>query len=148
MTTVLVIDDNPDMHRLYRAALAAPGRRLLTAGSGAEALLVMGQHFPDVILLDMAMPEMDGLAFLRLLRSQPEWAKIPVIMITAFGTGSDTAATRAFNVSAHFVKAGFSMKQLRAQIDQCLGLGPAQAAGAAAAPKPAGISSSRTTAAA
>lgn len=132
MSTILAIDDSPEMHRLYRIALQRPGYRLCFAKSGSDALLVMGNHFPDVILLDMAMPGMDGLAFLRLLRQQPEWEKIPVIMITAFGTGEDTAATRDLGVAAHFVKAGFSMKQLRAQIDECLGL-PAPATATAAA---------------
>ncbi|HEV2294512.1 MAG TPA: response regulator [Tepidisphaeraceae bacterium] len=120
MNTILAIDDSPHMHRLYRTALQRPGYRLLIAASGAEALLVMGNHFPDVILLDMAMPEMDGLTFLRLLREQPEWQKVPVIMITAFSTGEDTAATRHLDVVAHFVKSCFSLKQLRAQIDRCL----------------------------
>ena len=125
MQTILTIDDSVEMHQLYRTVLQRPGRRLLIAQSGCEALLVMGSHFPDVILLDMAMPDMDGLSFLRLLRNQPEWSKIPVIMITAFGTGQDNAATREFGVAAHFVKAGFSVKQLRAHVDQCLSLTPA-----------------------
>ena len=124
VNTILTIDDSPDMHRLYRTVLQRPGYRLLVAKSGAEALLVMGSHFPDVILLDMAMADMDGLTFLRLLRDQPEWNKIPVIMITAFGTGEDTAATRGYGVVAHLVKAGFSVKQLREKVDQCLGLTP------------------------
>ena len=133
MGNILAIDDSPEMHRLYRIALARPGYRLRIASSGAEALLVLGNHFPDVILLDMAMPEMDGLTFLRLLREQPEWRSIPVIMITAFGTGEDTAATRDLGVAAHFVKAGFSMKQLREQIDRCLGTAPAAAPAVTAA---------------
>lgn len=133
MSTILAIDDSPEMHRLYRVALERPGHRLRLASSGAEALLVMGNCFPDVILLDMAMPEMDGLTFLRLLRQQPEWQKIPVVMITAFGTGEDTAATRDLGVAAHFVKAGFSMKQLREQIDRCLGKAPAPAPAVTAA---------------
>lgn len=122
MNTILAIDDSPHMHRLYRTALQRPGFRLLTAASGAEALLVMRNQFPDVILLDMAMPEMDGLTFLRLLREQPEWHKVPVIMITAFSTGEDTEATRDLDVMAHLVKSRFSLKELRAQIDECLRL--------------------------
>ena len=127
MSTVLVIDDSPEMHRLYRTVLHGTGHRLVTARSGAEALLVMGMHFPELVLLDLAMPEMDGFAFLRVLRQSPEWAKVPVIVITAFGTANDLDATRQLGVAAHFVKADFSVKQLRTRIAECLGPSPAQA---------------------
>jgi CheY-like chemotaxis protein len=120
MSTILVVDDNPDMHRLYRTALSRAGYRLMAASTGAEALLAMGMHFPDLIVLDMAMPDMDGLEFLRVVRQQPEWENIPVLMVTAFGTGQDFEATRHLGVAAHFVKADFSIKQLRATIASCL----------------------------
>jgi CheY-like chemotaxis protein len=121
MGNILVVDDNPGMHQLYRVALQRTGYRVLTATSGADALLVMGMHFPDLILLDLAMPEMDGFAFLRLVRQQPEWAKVPVIVITAFGTGDDMQVTKELGVVAHLVKADFSVKHLRAKIAECLG---------------------------
>jgi CheY-like chemotaxis protein len=116
MGNVLVIDDNDAMHQLYRVALQRTGFRLLTAKSGAEALLVMGSHFPDVIVMDLAMPEMDGFQFLRLVREQPEWARIPVIVVTAFCTGEDIKTTKDLGVIAHLVKADFSVKKLRAVI--------------------------------
>ncbi len=121
MSNILVADDSPEMHRLYRTALERSGYRLRFASSGSEALLVMGMHFPDLIILDMAMPQMDGLEFLRLIRQTPEWKKIPVILITAFGAAGQIEATRQFEVAAHFVKANFSIKQLRARIADLLG---------------------------
>lgn len=124
MSTVLIVDDNPQMHRLYRTALQRGGYRLLVASNGTEAVLAMSMHLPDVILLDLAMPEMDGAAFLNLLRNEPEWRRVPVIVITAFGTDHDLDLTRRLGVSGHLVKANFSVKQLRATIDQCLGLPP------------------------
>ena len=125
MSTILVVDDNPQMHQLYRAALARSGYRLLVASSGAEALLVLSNHFPDLILLDLAMPTMDGLEFLRVLREQPEWRNIPVIVITAFSTGNGLECTKDLGVVGHFVKASFSVKELRAQIAKSLGDGVA-----------------------
>ena len=120
MGNVLVIDDNDAMHQLYRVALQRTGFRLLTAKSGSEALLVMGSHFPDVIVMDLAMPEMDGFQFLRLVREQPEWAKIPVIVVTAFCNGEDIKTTKDLGVIAHLVKADFSVKKLRAVIQEHL----------------------------
>jgi CheY-like chemotaxis protein len=130
MGKVLVIDDNEAMHHLYRVALKQTGFRLLTAKSGNEALLVMGSHFPDVIVMDLAMPEMDGFQFLRLVREQPEWAKIPVIIVTAFCTGEDIKTTKDLGVIAHLVKADFSVKKLRAVIQEHLC--PAKPAGSSA----------------
>ena len=121
MSTILVVDDNPQMHQLYRTALARSGYRLLVANSGAEALLVLSNHFPDLILLDLAMPTMDGIEFLRVLREQPEWQTIPVVVITAFSTGNGLEVTKDLGVVAHFVKAAFSVKDLRAQIAKALG---------------------------
>jgi len=121
MSTVLIIDDNLEMHRLYRTALHRSGYRLLAASTGTEALLAMSMHLPDLILLDLAMPEMDGAAFLQVLRNEPEWRKVPVIVITAFGTVNDLEMTKRLGVTAHLVKAAFSIKQLRAQIEACLG---------------------------
>ena len=125
MSTILVIDDNPDMHRLYKTALQRPGYRLLQASSGADALLVMGDHFPDVIVLDLAMPTMDGVEFLRVLRQQPEWRTVPVIVITAFSNGHGLEFIKDLGVTDHFVKGNFSIKDLRARIAERLGI-PAQ----------------------
>ena len=127
MSTILVIDDNPEMHRLYKAALQRPGYRLLQASSGADALLVMGDHFPDVIVLDLAMPTMDGVEFLRVLRQQPEWQTVPVIVITAFSTGNGLEFIRDLGVTEHLVKSNFSVKELRARVAKCLGGGESEA---------------------
>ena len=125
MSTILVIDDNPQMHALYRAALARSGYRLLVANSGAEALLVLSNHFPDLILLDLAMPTMDGIEFLRVLREQPEWQTIPIVVITAFSTGNGLEVTKDLGgVVGHFVKSDFSVKDLRALIAKSLGKCP------------------------
>ncbi len=121
MSSVLIVDDNPEMHRLYRTALQRCGYRLLAATTGAEALLAMSMHLPDLILLDLAMPEMDGVAFLQVLRNEPEWRVVPVIVITAFGTVNDLEMTKRLGVAGHLVKAAFSIKQLRAQIEACIG---------------------------
>ena len=125
MSTILVVDDNPQMHQLYRVALARSGYRLLVANSGAEALLVLSNHFPDLILLDLAMPTMDGIEFLRVLREQPEWQTIPIVVITAFSTGNGLEVTKELGgVVGHFVKSDFSVKDLRALIAKSLGKCP------------------------
>lgn len=121
MATVLIVEDSPELVQLYRAVLRDTGHRLLVAHDGAAALLVMGMHVPDLILLDLAMPGMDGWEFLRVLRDTREWHHVPVIVITAFGTADDVRATGRFAVAAHLQKASFSGRELRARLAEHLG---------------------------
>jgi two-component system, cell cycle response regulator len=80
---VLVVDDVPVNRRLLEAKLSAEFYDVAMAGSGAEALAMAAQWSPDVILLDVMMPEMDGFETCRALKGQPATAHIPVVMVTA-----------------------------------------------------------------
>ena len=78
--TILVVDDEPEIVKLVRAYLEEAGYRVTTAGNGREALLVTRHEKPDLIILDLTMPEMDGLEFTRRLRQEKN---TPIIMLTA-----------------------------------------------------------------
>ena len=80
---VLVVDDLAQNVRLLEAVLSAKGFRVATASSGAEALEVLSKEHPDVVLLDIVMPGMDGYEVCRRIREDPGTAFLPVIMITA-----------------------------------------------------------------
>jgi CheY-like chemotaxis protein len=108
MNTILVVDDQPQIQQMYRAVLRKSGYDVVVASNGFEALHAM------------AMPKMDGVAFLQILRQTPQWADIPVILITAFATEDKVSMARALGVNDHFVKADFSVKDLRARIEQHL----------------------------
>jgi DNA-binding response OmpR family regulator len=77
---ILVVDDEPEIVKLVRAYLEAAGYGVLTAKDGREALLVSRHEKPDLIILDLTMPEMDGLEFTRRLRQEKN---TPIIMLTA-----------------------------------------------------------------
>jgi signal transduction histidine kinase len=81
--TVLVADDSPSMAQFLTAYLDARGYRVLRAGNGAEALAVAAGERPDAILLDVMMPDMDGLTVCRRLRENPQLHAIPVILVTS-----------------------------------------------------------------
>jgi CheY-like chemotaxis protein len=117
MSTILVVDDQPQIQQMYRAVLRRGGYDVVVASNGLEALRAMETRFPDLILLDMAMPEMDGVAFLQIIRQTPEWARIPVILITAFATETKVEMAHVLGVVDHFVKADFSVKELRRRIE-------------------------------
>ncbi len=81
--TILVVDDTEDNLDLLEFALKRKPVRMIRATSGRECLQLAAQHVPDVILLDIQMPEMDGFETLKILRATPKTAAIPVIFLTA-----------------------------------------------------------------
>ena len=79
---ILIVDDDPAVHDVLRITLAKEGYRLLHAYDGTEALDLVRKHRPDVITLDVMMPRVDGWSVLSELKSDPDLASIPVIMVT------------------------------------------------------------------
>jgi CheY-like chemotaxis protein len=116
MGTILIVDDEPEIRKLFRTALGRLGHEIVTAANGADALLALGSCWPDLLLLDLAMPEMDGISFLRLIRRTPEWAKLPVIVLTAFTTREQIKSVLDLDVADHLTKAEFTIRELRARI--------------------------------
>ena len=81
--TILVVDDDPGILEMHCRLVEGSGRRAVTAHNGREALAVIKEQIPDLILLDLMMPEMDGFAVLDELRSKESTRDIPVIILTA-----------------------------------------------------------------
>jgi len=81
--TIMVVDDNPDIITIVKTILEGKGYSVLSASSGAELLNMLKVQNPDLIILDIMMPEMDGLEVLSRLKAMSETAKIPVILLTA-----------------------------------------------------------------
>jgi class 3 adenylate cyclase/CheY-like chemotaxis protein len=92
---VLVVDDQAPNRRLLDAVLRPRGYRVLAASSGEEALKVLQEERPDVVLLDVLMPGMDGYEVCRRIRADPATAILPVVMITASGQQEKLVATEA-----------------------------------------------------
>lgn len=84
---ILVVDDNSDTADLLVRLLRRAGMAAVTEASGSDALAYLRDgdraELPSLIILDVAMPEMDGIACLRTIRAEPSWANVPVIMYTA-----------------------------------------------------------------
>jgi len=81
--TILVVEDEPDVRMFLEACAEDAGFDVQTAEDGQDALEHLAALTPNLITLDMVMPRMNGLAFLRRLRAHPTWKSIPVILITA-----------------------------------------------------------------
>ena len=85
---VLVADDEPRITKLVAIALTEEGFRVITASNGEEALRLADEYRPDIILLDIVMPDLDGIEVMRQLR---ESRSVPVILLTAKGSTADKA---------------------------------------------------------
>lgn len=108
--SALVIEDEPSLREVLVELLAMAGYTVLSAANGAEALEQLQQHHPDVILLDMLMPVMDGRTFARLSQQRPG-PKAPIIVV---------AATQAAQRAAAIGAAGYHQKPF--DLDQLLGV--------------------------
>ena len=101
---VLAIDDNPDALEVLHVSLAAGGATMVTARSGAAALALLTTAAPDVILCDLAMPEMDGFEFIRRLRALPHGSSIPVLAVSAHVTAEHRSRSREAGFYEHIAK--------------------------------------------
>ena len=82
-TTILIVDDQPDNREMLATLLGAEGYRTMEAAGGMEAMDQIAQQAPQLILLDVSMPDMDGYAVASLLKADPKTSSIPIIMVTA-----------------------------------------------------------------
>jgi len=80
---VLIVDDNDRNRKLARDVLRMAGIRTLEAATAAEGIAIASEHLPDVILMDLRLPDLDGTEAARLLRAEPRTAGIPVVAMTA-----------------------------------------------------------------
>lgn len=94
--TVLIVDDEPDLVELIAYALSAEGFRVLTAADGAEGLAVAEAERPDLVVLDIMMPRMDGVELTERLRENAQLRLTPILMLTArSGEGDEIAGLEA-----------------------------------------------------
>lgn len=102
--TILVVEDNDDVQAMICALLEQHGFAVDIADSGMTALGATMRNLPDLILLDMAMPDMDGFEFLRRRALRPELKAIPVIVVSARDTGKDVTDAIALGADNYVAK--------------------------------------------
>jgi two-component system phosphate regulon response regulator PhoB len=128
---VLVVEDEPDLTELLTFNLQAGGYRVETANTGARALEEIDSFVPDVVLLDLMLPDMLGTEICRRIRAQPDRAQPAVIMLTAKGEEIDRVV--GFEVGADdYVVKPFSMRELLLRVNACFRGAPASAPAATA----------------
>ena len=113
---VLVVDDEPQIRRALRTALGGHGYEVELAEDGAIALDALALRLPDLVLLDLAMPRVDGLEVVRQTRG---WSKVPIIVLSARGEERDKVAALDLGADDYLTKP-FGMEELLARVRAAL----------------------------
>lgn len=101
---LLIVEDDTPMREALHEILVNEGFRVLDAHNGQEALLIMGEVVPDMVLSDISMPVMDGLTFFRRVREHPDWISIPFIFLTARGERQQILLGKDLGAEEYLVK--------------------------------------------
>jgi CheY-like chemotaxis protein len=113
---VLLVEDDPDTRQMYAQWLEFFGFNVAQAGNGLEGVESARRVHPDVVLMDVAMPKMDGLEATRRLKHDPQTADVPVVILSAFASPQDRK--RAFDAGAdEFLAKPCDLDLVRARLE-------------------------------
>jgi two-component system KDP operon response regulator KdpE len=125
--TVLIVDDELQIRRLLRVTLEAHNYRVVEAASGQEAITEAAQRRPDLVVLDLGLPDMDGVAVLKRLR---EWSHVPVVVLSvrdreedkvaALDNGADDYVTKPFNSAELLARLRVALRHARPMPEKSL----------------------------
>ena len=115
---ILLIEDDAQIRRFLRASLVTQGYELIEAGTGQEGLALAASRVPDVVLLDLGLPDMEGLEVIKQLRA---WSGVPIIILSARGQERDKVANLDAGADDYLTKP-FGVGELLARMPR----GPAQ----------------------
>jgi DNA-binding response OmpR family regulator len=117
---ILLADDNGIYREACTRFLACEGYEVDQARDGDEAIRLLRKRPYDLVLLDLAMPLLDGTAVLQAMRMEPRWAQIPVIVMTALSEGDASRRVEGLEVRALLIKSRFSVKELMRHVRQAI----------------------------
>ena len=118
---VLVVDDEPAVRESLGRTLRFEGYDVVEAADGVDALDAVEKHSPDLVILDVMMPRIDGLDVLRAVRSNPRTAGVPVVMFTAAGEGELRDHAMRQGATGYWVKGSLDLMQLDQHLSNYLG---------------------------
>ncbi|TET64384.1 response regulator [Candidatus Aerophobetes bacterium] len=119
MKKILIADDRSEVVELVKVTLEGEGYRTIDASDGREALEKIRKEKPDLILLDIVMPKMNGFEDLREVKKDPKTKEIPIIMLTAKGQKSDQEKGKELGATGYIIKP-FSPSALLERIEEIL----------------------------
>lgn len=120
MTKIAIIEDDAVINQMYRMKFEADGFDVQVADNGKTGISLVETFQPDIILLDLQMPEMSGEEALGHIRSKDWGRKIPVIILTNLGIEESPKSLRDFDISSYIVKAELTPSQVVARVKETL----------------------------
>ncbi len=121
MTKIAIIEDDPTISQMYRMKFEADGFDVRMAGNGKIGVDLVKSFKPDIILLDIQMPEMNGAAALKLIREHKDSKDTPVIILTNLGEEEAPSEMRSLGISSYIVKANNTPRQVVAHVKNTIG---------------------------
>lgn len=116
MAKVLIVEDNETLNEAYKLILQKDGHEVSTAFNGEEGLAELGKSVPDLILLDMLMPKMDGLEFLRHFKAD-DFPKTTIIILSNLNEDDQVEEARKLGAQRYILKANTSPRELAARVN-------------------------------
>ncbi len=116
---ILMVEDTEDNRQIIRDLMDSVGYELLEAEDGAAGVAMAAEHKPDLILMDIQLPVLDGYEATRRIKADPALRHIPIIAVTSYALAGDEAKTRAAGCDGYVAKP-FSPRQLLAKINEFL----------------------------
>jgi len=117
---ILVAEDDRFLRKAAEMALKRQGYTVLTAADGEEALRAAQSELPDLILLDLIMPKVNGFDVLQALKKEAPTAKIPVIVMSNLGQDRDVQQAMGAGAAAYFIKTDLSLQALVQRVEETL----------------------------
>ena len=117
---ILVVEDTEDNRQILRDLLTQAGFDLIEAHDGAEGVAKAAEHKPDLILMDIQMPVMDGYEATRQIKANPELKAIPIVAVTSYALSGDEEKARAAGCDGYIAKP-YSPRQMLAKVREIVG---------------------------
>jgi DNA-binding response OmpR family regulator len=119
---LLVVEDDEFLVKMYESGLTKEGFDVTTAGNGEEGLEKAGDIKPDLILLDLIMPKMDGFTCLEKIKEENAIKRIPVVILSNLGQDSDIKRGIEMGAEGYLIKTDFTIKQVAEKVRKILGI--------------------------
>lgn len=117
MSKILIAEDDPFIAAAYKRKLTNAGFEIMMASDGVEALQILNDFLPDIILLDIVMPHKDGLSVLKELKAQNKWQKIPVIITSNLGQKAEKEKGLNLGADDYLIKSNIDLEDLIKEIN-------------------------------
>jgi DNA-binding response OmpR family regulator len=117
MKKILIAEDDQFLGSAYRLKLSKEGFDVKVAVDGEEALHLIEEFTPDLIILDIMMPKKDGFAVLQELKAQDKWKSIPILMASNLGQKEDLEKAKSFGATDYIIKSNMPLNELIAKVN-------------------------------